>query len=71
MCKRVSRTLRILRLGASSRNEPRESPGPLASTITYPRANESLLGRYSAVMIYFITLIGLLLYLVLLSIIYF
>lgn len=26
MCKRVSRTLRILRLGASSRNEPRESP---------------------------------------------
>jgi len=51
--------IRILRLGAS-RNEPLESSPDCVSTITYPRANESLLGRFSAVMIYFITLIGLL-----------
>jgi len=50
--------IRILRFG-SSRKEPRESPD-CVSPITYPRANESLLGRFSAAMIYFIALIGLL-----------
>jgi len=46
----------ILHLGAFW-NEPRE----FSDCITYPRVNESLLGCFSTIVIYFITLIGLLL----------